>query len=154
MALTRWATTGRQRTIEGTLGSMADIAEKEHFKSPAVAVLGDVVGERSKINWFETRPLFGQRVVVTRTREQAGELSSELVEAGAEVIELPTIRIEAPLEREEFSRLVADVHTYDWVVFTSPNGVEHFFDAFFSAYEDARSFVKPKIAAILSLIHI
>ena len=148
MALTRWATTGRQRTIEGTLGSMADIAEKEHFKSPAVAVLGDVVGERSKINWFETRPLFGQRVVVTRTREQAGELSSELFEAGADVIELPTIRIEAPLEREEFSRLVADVHTYDWVVFTSPNGVEHFFDAFFSAYEDARSFGKPKIAAI------
>ena len=61
MALTRWATTGRQRTIEGPHGSMAAIAEKEHFKSPAVAALGDVVGERSKINWFEPRPLFGQR---------------------------------------------------------------------------------------------
>lgn len=148
MALTRWATTGRQRTIEGTLGSMADIAEKEHFKSPAVAVLGDVVRERSKINWFETRPLFGQRIVVTRTREQAGELSSELFEAGADVVELPTIRIEPPVQREEFSRLVTDVHTYDWVIFTSPNGVERFFDAFFAAYEDARSFGKPKIAAI------
>jgi len=148
MALTRWATTGRQRTIEGTLGSMADIAEKEHFKSPAVAVLGDVVRERSKINWFETRPLFGQRIVVTRTREQAGELSSELFEAGADVVELPTIRIEPPAQREEFSRLVTDVHTYDWVIFTSPNGVERFFDAFFAAYEDARSFGKPKIAAI------
>ena len=148
MALTRWATTGRQRTIEGTLGTMAEIAEREQFKSPAVAVLGEVVREREKINWFETRPLFGKRVVVTRTREQAGELSARLLELGADVVELPTIRIEPPADREEFSRLVTDVHTYDWVVFTSPNGVERFFEAFFAAYEDARSFGKPRIAAI------
>ena len=148
MALTRWASTGRQRTIVGTLATMADIAEKAQFKSPAVAVLGDVVKEREKINWFESRPLFGQRVVVTRTREQAGELSLQLRELGADVVELPTIRIEQPKDRTGFSRLVADVHTYDWVVFTSPNGVERFFEAFFAAYEDARSFGKPRIAAI------
>lgn len=148
MALTRWATTGRQRTIEGTLGTMAEIAEREQFKSPAVAVLGEVVREREQINWFENRPLFGKRVVVTRTREQAGELSARLLELGADVVELPTIRIEPPVDREEFSRLVTDVHTYDWVVFTSPNGVERFFEAFFAAYEDARSFGKPRIAAI------
>jgi len=148
MALTRWATTGRQRTIEGTLATMAEIAGKEQFKSPAVAILGEVVKERAKINWFESRPLFGQRVVVTRTREQAGELSARLLELGADVMELPTIRIEPPEDRAEFSRLVTDVHTYDWVIFTSPNGVERFFEAFFAAYDDARSFGKPKIAAI------
>ena len=71
-----------------------------------------------------------------------------LLELGADVVELPTIRIEPPADREEFSRLVTDVHTYDWVVFTSPNGVERFFEAFFAAYEDARSFGKPRIAAI------
>ena len=127
---------------------MAEIAEKEQFKSPAVAILGEVVKERAKINWFESRPLFGQRVVVTRTREQAGELSARLLELGADVVELPTIRIEPPEDPVEFSRMVADVHTYDWVIFTSPNGVERFFDAFYAAYDDARSFGKPKIAAI------
>ena len=148
MALARWVTTGRQRTIEGTLATMAEIAEKEQFKSPDVAILGGVVKERAKINWFESRPLFGQRVVVTRTREQAGELSARLLELGADVVELPIIRIEPPEDPVEFSRLVADVHTYDWVVFTSPNGVERFFEAFFAACDDARSFGKPKIAAI------
>ena len=148
IALTRWATTGRQRTIQGTLATIAAIAEKEGFTSPAVAVIGDVVKERANINWFESRPLFGKRIVVTRTRDQAGELSARLAELGADVVELPTIRIERPQEPEGFAQLVADVHTYDWVVFTSPNGVERFFEAFFAAYPDARSFGKPRIAAI------
>lgn len=148
MALTRWATTGRQRTIEGTLGTMAEIAEREGFGSPAVAVIGGVVKERARINWFESRPLFGKRVVVTRTREQAGELSLRLAELGADVMELPTIRIEPPRDPAGFAQLVTDVHTYDWVVFTSPNGAERFFEAFYSAYSDARSFGKPRIAAI------
>lgn len=148
MALTRWATTGRQWTIEGTLGTIADHAEKVGFSSPAVAVIGSVVRERARINWFESRPLFGKRIVVTRTREQAGELSAQLRDLGADVIELPTIRIEPPREAARFAQFVTDVHTYDWVVFTSPNGVERFFEGFFSAYEDARSFGKPRIAAI------
>ncbi len=148
MALTRWATTGRQRTIVGTLGTIADLAEKEGFSSPAVAVIGDVVKERARINWFESRPLFGKRIVVTRTREQAGELSARLSDLGADVMELPTIRIEPPEDARAFAHLVQDVHTYDWVVFTSPNGVEKFFEGFFTAYDDARSFGKPRIAAI------
>lgn len=148
IALIRWATTGRQRTIEATLGTIAGIAEKENFSSPAVAVLGEVVKERAKINWFESRPLFGKRIVVTRTREQAGELSTCLSELGADVMELPTIRIEPPQNAKEFAHLVRDVHTYDWVVFTSPNGVERFFEGFFAAYDDARSFGNTRIAAI------
>ena len=113
-----------------------------------MAVIGDVVKERAKINWFESRPLFGKRIVVTRTREQAGELSKALRDLGADVIELPTIRIEGPPDRLEFAELVTHAHEYNWLVFTSPNGVERFFDAFFASYGDARSLGSPKIAAI------
>lgn len=148
IALVRWATTGSQRTIEGTLADIADIAESTNFQSPAVAVIGGVVTEREKINWFEKRPLFGKRIVVTRTREQAGVLSRQLSELGADVIELPTIRIEAPTDKRAFAEGVAHAHEYDWLVFSSPNGVERFFDAFFAVYEDARSLGNPKIAVI------
>ncbi|MGC6427843.1 MAG: uroporphyrinogen-III C-methyltransferase [Akkermansiaceae bacterium] len=148
IALTRWATTGKHRTVQGTLGTIADIVEERNFKSPAVAVIGDVVKEREKINWFENRPLLGKRIVVTRTREQAGELSKQLGKLGADVIELPTIRIEPPEDKLEFASMVADAHTYDWLIFTSPNGVEKFFDAFYATYEDARSLGGPRIAAI------
>lgn len=148
MALTRWATTGRQWTVTGTLGTMADVVEQAGFTSPAVAVIGDVVKERDKINWFEKRPLLGKRIVVTRTREQAGELSAQLRDLGADVAELPTIRIEPPEDRRGFAEAVTNAHTYDWLVFTSPNGVERFFGAFFAVYEDARSLGSPRIAAI------
>ena len=148
IALTQWATTGAQKTIAGTLTDIADIAEREKFGSPAVAVIGSVVNEREKINWFENRPLFGKRIVVTRTREQAGGLSKALGELGADVIELPTIRIEHPEDRQSFAELVTHAHEYDWLVFTSPNGVERFFDAFFATYPDARSLGNPRIAAI------
>ena len=148
MALTRWATTGRHRTITGTIGTMADVADKAKFASPAVAVIGGVVTERDKINWFEKRPLLGKRIVVTRTREQAGELSAQLRDLGADVVELPTIRIEPPKDRQGFAEAVTSAHSYDWLVFTSPNGVERFFDAFFAVYPDARSLGNPRIAAI------
>jgi len=148
IALTRWATTASQSTIEGTLADIADIAEAANFSSPAVAVIGDVVKERKKINWFEKRPLFGKKIVVTRTREQAGELSKALADLGADVIELPTIRIEHPDDRLGFAEMVTHAHEYDWLVFTSPNGVERFFDAFFATFPDARSLGNPRIAAI------
>jgi uroporphyrinogen III methyltransferase/synthase len=148
IALTRWATTTSQKTIVGTLATIADVADAEKFSSPAVAVIGEVVNERKSINWFENKPLFGKRIVVTRTREQAGELRKSLRDLGADVIELPTIRIEGPPDRHEFAELVTHAHEYDWLVFTSPNGVERFFDAFFATYPDARSLGNPRIAAI------
>ena len=147
-SLTQWATTGAQRTVTGTLADLAARAEAAGIGSPAVAVIGTVVSERERINWFETRPLFGRRIVVTRTREQAGGLSKSLRELGADVLELPTIRIEPPEDRRGFAELVTHAHEYDWLVFTSPNGVERFFDAFFQAYDDARSLGNPRIAAI------
>ncbi len=148
IALIRWATTGSQKTLTGTLADIADIAERAEFGSPAVAVIGGVVKERARIEWFEKRPLFGKRIVVTRTREQAGALSRELAGLGADVMELPTIRIELPDDRQGFAEGVTHAHEYDWLVFSSPNGVERFFDAFFATYEDARSLGNPRIAVI------
>ena len=148
MALTRWATTGKHKSIVGTVATMADVVEKENFKSPAVAVIGNVVKEREKINWFEKKPLLGKRIVVTRTRPQAGQMSKQLSDLGADVVELPTIRIEYPDDRELFAELVTTAHEYDWLVFTSPNGVEKYFEAFYSTYKDARSIGGVRIAAV------
>jgi uroporphyrinogen III methyltransferase/synthase len=148
VALTRWATTGRQQSIEGTLSTIARVIADTGFKAPAVCVIGSVVLERDTLNWFENRPLFGKRIVVTRTRQQAGDLSHRLAALGADVLELPTIRIEPPKDVKGFGQLVMDCHTYDWLVFTSPNGVDKFFEMFFKLYKDARSIGGVKIAAI------
>jgi uroporphyrinogen III methyltransferase/synthase len=147
-ALIRWGTTGSQRTIRGRLDDIASIATETNFTAPAVAVFGEVVNLRDSLNWFETRLLFGKRIVVTRTRKQAGALSAGLRLLGADVFELPTIRIEPPGDLLEFGRLVQDAHSYDWLVFTSPNGVDAFFDLFYKIYRDAREIGGVRIAAI------
>jgi uroporphyrinogen III methyltransferase/synthase len=148
VALIRWATTGRQQTLTGTLEDIARRAIEAEFEAPAVAVFGDVVALRKDLNWYEQRPLSGKRIVVTRTRKQADALTSQLRALGADVIELPAIRIEPPTDLREFGELVQDAHTYDWIVFTSPNGVDAFFDMFFKLYDDAREIGAARIAAI------
>ncbi|HUF61486.1 MAG TPA: uroporphyrinogen-III C-methyltransferase [Verrucomicrobiales bacterium] len=148
VALVRWATTGRQQTLTGTLKNIASRAEDAKFQAPAVAVFGEVVRCRDQLNWFESRPLFGKRVVVTRTRRQASALSRGLRDLGADVIELPTIRIEPPPNAKAFAQSVRDAHTYNWLVFTSPNGAEAFFELFFRLYADARCLGGARIAAI------
>jgi uroporphyrinogen III methyltransferase/synthase len=148
VALVRSATTGQQQTLTGTLSDIAKKAVASDFKAPAVAVFGEVVTLRDNLNWYEKRPLLGKRIVVTRTRKQAGVLSNKLRALGAHVIELPTIRIEPPTDLREFAELVQDAHVYDWIVFTSANGVEAFFDIFFKLYDDAREIGAVRIAAI------
>ncbi len=148
VALVRWATTGKQRTLIGTLENIAQRAVEAEFEAPAVAVFGDVVDLRKDLKWHEDRPLSGKRVVVTRTRKQAGKLTSRLRALGADVIELPTIRIEPPSDLRAFGELVQDAHGYDWIVFTSPNGVDAFFEMFFKLYDDAREIGAAKIVAI------
>lgn len=148
VALVRWGTTGRQQTLRGTLADIAGKVEAIGFKAPAVCVIGDVVGLRDALNWFETRPLWGKRIVVTRTRKQAGGLSNALRRLGADVFELPTIRIEPPKDLLEFGQLVQDAHSYDWIVFTSPNGVNAFFEMFYKIFNDAREIGGARIAAI------
>jgi uroporphyrinogen III methyltransferase/synthase len=148
VALIRWGTTGQQHTLVGELENIAKRVQESGFEAPAVAVFGDVVRLREKLNWFEGRPLLGKRIVVTRTRAQAGELSARLHSLGADVLELPTIRIEPPTDLRAFAELVQDAHAYDWIVFTSPNGVNAFFELFYKLYDDAREIGGAKIAAI------
>lgn len=148
VALIRWGTTGRQEIVRGTLETIAKLVAERQFAPPAVAVFGEVVGLAEELTWQEARPLAGKRIVVTRTRKQAGALSGQLRELGAEVIELPTIRIEPPSDLRTFAELVQDAHSYDWIVFTSPNGVTAFFEMFYKLYDDAREIGGVRIAAI------
>jgi uroporphyrinogen III methyltransferase / synthase len=148
VALIRWATTGRQETLVGTLANIAERVIAAEFTAPAIAVFGDVVTLREELNWFEGRPLSGKRIVVTRTRAQAGVLTEQLRGLGADLIELPTIRIEPPTDVRAFAELVQDSHAYDWIVFTSVNGVNSFFDLFYKLYDDAREIGAARIAAI------
>jgi uroporphyrinogen III methyltransferase/synthase len=148
VALIRWATTGQQETLVGTLEDIAERVTAAEFTAPAIAVFGDVVTLRKELNWFEDRPLSGKRIVVTRTRAQAGVLTEQLRALGADVIELPTIRIEPPTDLRAFAELVQDAHGYDWIVFTSVNGVNSFFDLFYKLYDDAREIGGARIAAI------
>jgi uroporphyrinogen III methyltransferase / synthase len=146
VALVRWGTTERQETLVGQLQNIEELALD--VEPPVVAVFGDVVTYRQRLKWFEDRPLFGRRIVVTRTRQQAGALSARLRSLGADVTELPTIKIAPPENLMEFGELVRDSFQYDWVVFTSPNGVTAFFDLFFKLYDDARALGNARIAAI------
>src|SRR5258706_9862791 len=148
IAMIRWGTTGHQQSIEGTLGTIAEVAEKEKIGPPTVAVIGEVVKLRNKLNWFERRALFGQRIVVTRTREQASQLSRQLLEHGAEVLEVPTIKIEPPTHRDEIVDALLELNAYDWLVFTSPNGVTTFFEYFFKRFHDMRDIGGARIAAV------
>ena len=146
VALIRWGTTGLQQTLTGTLESIVNASLG--FHPPAVAVFGRVVELRAKLKWFERRPLFGLRIVVTRARKQASGLSAKLRMLGAEVCELPTIRVEPPENLTEFGELVRHAGQYDWLLFTSVNGVDSFFEIFYRLYTDARRIGNVKIAAI------
>src|SRR5437870_5517982 len=148
VALVRWATTGRQETLTGTLQNIAQRAVASGFEAPAVAVFGEVVALSESLNWYENRPLSGKRIVVTRTRKQASALSNKLRALGAQVVELPTIRIEPPSDLRAFAELVQDAHVYNWIIFTSANGVDAFFEIFFKLYDDAREIGGARIAAI------
>jgi uroporphyrinogen III methyltransferase/synthase len=147
-AMVRWGTMGRQQTITATLGTLADKVAKADFKAPAVTVIGTVSTLRDTLNWYENRPLFGQRVVVTRNRREAGKLSGQLRELGAEVLEIPTIKILPPTRNESLIEAITGIGSYDWIIFTSANGVEHFFDYFFKAFRDVRDLGSVRFAAV------
>ncbi len=148
VALVRWGTTGRQEVVRDTLATIAQQVAEQNFAPPAVAIFGEVVSLGKELDWQKKRPLAGKRIVVTRTRKQAGALSELQRDFGDEVIELPTIRIEPPSDLRAFAELVQDAHGYDWIVFTSPNGVTAFFEMFYKLYGDARDIGGARIAAI------
>ena len=148
VAMVRWGTTGRQESISGTLANIEQVAQQEEIGPPTVTVIGEVVNLREKLNWFERRPLFGQRIVLTRAREQASHLAQRLQELGAEVLEVPTIKIEAPTRREDVVDALLELNSYDWLVFTSPNGVSNFFQYFFRQFHDMRDLGGARVAAV------
>ncbi len=141
-------TQGGQKSFESTMGGIAALADKEKPDTAAVLIVGEVVKLRSKLNWFEQRPLFGERIVVTRSREQAGQLSRQLQERGADVLEVPTIKFEPPSRREDLVDCLLELNSYDWLVFTSPNGVTNFFEYFFRQFHDMRDIGGARLAAV------
>ncbi len=148
IAVVRWGTTGRQQSVQGTLSNIHEVATGARIAPPTVAVIGEVVNLRPKLNWFENRPLFGQRIVVTRARDQAAQLSRPLAELGAEVLEIPVIKIEPPSRRQDLVDALLELNSYDWLIFTSPNGVTAFFDYFFRQCHDMRDIGGVRIAAV------
>lgn len=139
-------TTPRQRTVTGTLATIEEAAHD--IETPALIVVGGVVNVRDAISWFETKPLHGKRIVVTRARDQASELKRLLQEDGAEVIEFPTIEITPPASFDSLDRTIDALGDYQWVVFTSPNGVNAFFDRLRQRGRDARALAGCMIAAV------
>ncbi|NJN68909.1 MAG: uroporphyrinogen-III C-methyltransferase [Nitrospira sp.] len=126
VAITRWGTRVSQQTIVGTLSDIAQKAGVARLDPPTVIVVGEVVRLRPTLNWFEQRPLFGKRVLMTRAKEQAGELASLLAGYGAEAIEAPTIKVVPPLDWAPVDHAISEIETYRWIMFTSVNGVDRF----------------------------
>lgn len=147
-ALVRWGTTPDQETISGTLEDIVREAEGRDFSPPAVFVVGDVVRLKEKLSWFEGKPLFGKGIVITRPEKQSAEFASLLYEAGARVIYFPTIEIVAPDDFTDLDRSVEHIESYDWIVFTSANGVKFFFQRFAAAGRDIRDLKGIKLCTI------
>lgn len=147
-AVVEWGSRPRQRTVVAPLGEIAGAVLAAKIGSPAVIVIGSVVGLRDKLAWFERRPLFGRRIVLTRARDQVKDLADTLRELGADVLSFPTIAIHPPSDPAPLRSAIGDLRAYDYVAFTSPNGVTATFAELARQHLDARSFGAAKIAAI------
>jgi len=148
VALIRWGTTSNQETIIGTIKDIAEKAKQANFKAPAITVVGDVVSLRDKLRWFDKRPLFGKKIIVTRSREQASDFSVLLEKYGAEPIEFPTIETVPPKDWKEVDRTIKNLSKYDWAIFTSVNGVKYLIERLKKQGKDIREFKGIKICAI------
>ena len=147
-ALVRWGTTAKQVTITGTLDTIVELKNAADIKPPAVLIVGHVVGLREKIKWFEDRPLMGRRIVVTRSREQAGELVKRLSGLGAECLECPTIKVVPTDDVKPLDKALDNLASYDWLMFTSINGVDFFFNRLFERGKDVRGLNHIRTAVI------
>ncbi|MGD8770441.1 MAG: uroporphyrinogen-III C-methyltransferase, partial [Desulfobacterales bacterium] len=148
VALIRWGTTPRQTTVTGTLHTISERAKDAGFKPPAIIVVGHVVKLREMLKWFENRPLMGLRIVVTRAREQASELVERLSDLGAECLECPTITVVPPDDFNPLDTAIQNLSTYEWLVFTSVNGVNFFFNRLYEKNKDVRALRNVNTAVI------
>jgi uroporphyrinogen III methyltransferase/synthase len=147
-AMIQWGTWPAQRTVVSTIAQLADDVKMAGLSSPALTIIGKVVELRQTIFWFENRPLFGQTIVVTRSRHQASEIAAKLQDLGANVIEAPTIEIRERSDMTAVDAALREAGEFDWVCFTSVNGVSAARDRIAKIGLDARAFGKAKIAAI------
>ena len=148
VALIRWGTYADQRTIVGTAATIAALAEAHQMKPPAIAVVGEVVGLREQLNWYERKPLFGRRIVITRPRAQAADFAELLENFGAEVVPFPTVEMVPPPSLGGLHDAMRRAAEFDWVVFTSANGVRVFFDHLQTLGADVRDWHGARFAAI------
>jgi uroporphyrinogen III methyltransferase/synthase len=147
VAIVSRGTTGRQRTVTGTLTTIADLASRAGISPPAVTVIGEVVSLREQLNWYEQRPLFGRRVAVTQRLDLARPLVAALRERGAEVLEVPATRWVPHPDRTRLDKALAELESYDWILFTNPLGIEFFFERFFQLHNDLRQLGPARLGA-------
>jgi len=148
VALIQDGTTSAQRTVVGTLDTIVDLAKQVDMRPPVVIVLGEVVRLRDRLSWFERRPLFGKRILVTRARAQASAMVRLLAERGAVAIELPAIAIRDAIDHSDLDDAISHLQDYQWVLFTSVNGVEATWERLRELKLDSRHFASAKIGAI------
>ena len=148
VAVIHSGTLGKQKSAAGTLANIASLVAEKKIVAPALTIVGDVVKLREKLNWFETLPLFGQRIVVTRAQKQMTRFSAKLAQLGAEVLALPAVKGVDPDNKQNFVDALLALNTYDWLVFTSANGVSAFFNLFFKQFHDMRDIGGARIAAV------
>ncbi|MEK7214564.1 MAG: uroporphyrinogen-III synthase, partial [Chloroflexota bacterium] len=138
----------QQQVVSGTLRDIVRRVSEAKFKPPAVIVVGETVRLRERLRWFDNRPLSGKRVLVTRSREQASQLSERLRELGAETLEAPAIEVSPPNDFSPMDRAIRDLTSYGWVVFTSVNGVNGFFRRLAALGKDTRALGSLQVAAV------
>jgi len=148
VALIYRGTLPAQQTVTGTLKSVLEATAADGAGDAALLVIGEVTSLRDHLRWFDVRPLFGRRIVVTRSPEQARELAEELENLGAQALEAPTFRIEPPEDPEAVDRAAASVDNYQWVLFESANAVNRFFSALARGPRDLRAFGGVSVCAI------
>jgi uroporphyrinogen III methyltransferase/synthase len=148
VAAVRWGTKPEQRTIIGTLRDIVAKTAEAALEPPTVIVVGEVVKLRAQLNWFERRPLFGKRIVLTRPREQAGEFARLLAAFGAEPVSAPTIQLVPPPSWEALDQAIAKLSSYSWLVFTSVNGIAPVMERLKQAGRDSRALAHLRIGAI------
>ena len=142
------ATLPSQRVVKAPLGRVSKECKREQIEPPAIVVIGAAAGSDVGPSWFMKKPLFGKNIVVTRDSAGNADFAAKIICRGGNPIEFPTMKIKPLTEKNEFLRALAKISQYDWVVFTSSNGVSIFFEALRSLGKDARVFGSNKIAAI------
>lgn len=148
VAIINWATTGKQKTVDGTLKNIVDLAKKANIKPPSLIAIGEVVGLRNKLDFFETKPLFGKNIVVTREKHAAESTIKKLSDLGANVISFPSIEIKEISPNKKLKDSIENIDKYTFLVFTSVNSVEIFFKRYFQMGKDIRDLAGIKIAAV------